>query len=596
MTYHTITCADTSALTYSSPFERGVITDWDSQGAVLHRLASQLDTPLAGSHFTSTLPVLTPDRQQELAWESIFEAHSVASAAFLPPPLVAALLAEGVPVPDTLPEGARPNRVQGGFTGIIVDASHSGITATPVILGVPHISAVKRTNAGGKAVANALARSVSKRQVDLLSTPLAVRRMLQALCFVHPTGGAPLLQDAAAADVCAAAGAGAAVKSAYLRHVAPGRKGVCSELEAVTWASACVRDAVSSAHIRGPSTSTQGGATAPAAKKPRSAASSPVPTSTCTAYGGRNKLVNCVPDELRSLAWLSRLKGGGEELTAFDALVRQQSVAQCVLEEDLQGDTQWSLQSTASRHPFLDDGCGLGIVREWVLPDKVAVQQGFVRGGEHDPFMTYRATQLDGDWPGVRALQPEQADAEPEHEGEGDVSAVPSDDGLAHVVLGSERFLPCEMLFRPDSVGVFQGGAAATVAAAALTSPAEWQPALWGNVAVVGGLACLPGMVARLRREVRALAPADAAVGVWRVPAPDTACMRGLMWLAAQPVRQHIAVSRETYDELGASRVAEAASQVWLTHGAPLLGATGQLSVDGGVSAAAALLAAATAE
>ena len=586
-----------------SPFERGIITDWDSQGAVLHRVASKLGTSLPGCHLTCTLPVLTPARQQEMAWEAVFEAHSVASAAFLPPPLAAALCAEGVVVPPSVPPSAAPTRVQGGFTGLIVDAGHSAVTVTPVILGVPHISAVKRSNIGGKAVANVLASSVSKRQVDLLTTPLAVRRMLQRLAFVHPTGGARLLQDASAADVCAAPGAGAALRSAYLRHVAPSRKGVCTQLEAITWASASVRQLVSTAGAQRASSAAgpgrgEGGGQPAAPKRRREGGGGGGSTDTQDTegqlrqmYTGNNPLLGHVPSELLGMGWLGGLKGGSEEHTALDALVRQGSLGDAVLQGDVWGDLQWGHSAGGSPHPLLDDGCGLGVVREWVLPDGVAVQGGFVRGGAGDPFMGHRMNQLDGSWPGV-THSPAQA---AEGGAEGGVDPTPTDDGLTSVVLASDRFLACEALFRPDAAGVLQGGAAAAVEAAVLASPAEWQPALWGNVAVVGGVACLPGMVARLRREVRTLAPADSHVAVWRVPSADTATMRGLMWLGGQPLRARVAVSRAAYDEAGAARVAEAAAAAWLTNGAPHLGATARMSVDGGVAAAASVLAAASA-
>jgi len=592
--------ADTSALTYTSPFERGIITDWDSQGAVLHRVASMLDTSLPGSHLTCTLPSLTPARQQELAWESIFEAHSVASAAFVPPPLAAALLAEGVPVPPSLPGYGAPVRVQGGFTGLVVDAGHSTITVTPIILGVPHTSAVKRTNVGGKAVANALAAAVSKRQVDLLTTPLAVRRMLQHTVFVHPTGGARLLQDAAVADLCATPGASATLRSAYLRHVAPSRKGTCSELESVTWASASVRKLVSSASAQTQASSggTRSDTVAAAAAQPSSAkrrrggAQDAHKNTASPNYNSNNALLNFVPEDLRDMGWLGGLKAGSEEHTAFDALARQQLLGQAVLQHDVWGDIAWGHSAAPPAHPLLDDGSGLGVVREWVLPDGVAVQRGYVKGGAGDAFAAHRNSQLCHEWLGV-ADSLSASSLQSEGGGDQQAEAPPSDDGLTSVTLASERFMPCEMLFRPDAVGVLQGGAAAAVVAAVGAAPAEWAPALWGNVAVVGGLACIPGMVARLHREVRAAAPADAHVAVWRVPAPESAAMRGLMWLGAQPLRARVAVSREFYEEVGAGRVAEAAAQLWLSNGAPHLGATARMSVDGGMAAAPTLLQAA---
>jgi actin-related protein len=45
--------------------------------------------------------------------------------------------------------------------------------------------------------------------------------------------------------------------------------------------------------------------------------------------------------------------------------------------------------------------------------------------------------------------------------------------------------------------------------------PRVLQPALWCSIALVGGNACLPGLEARLQRELRQLAPAEFDVNMF---------------------------------------------------------------------------------
>jgi len=124
-------------------------------------------------------------------------------------------------------------------------------------------------------------------------------------------------------------------------------------------------------------------------------------------------------------------------------------------------------------------------------------------------------------------------------------------------VLNQERFMVPEALFRPANVGLKQGGVAELVAEAVASCPAALRPLMWGRVLVTGGGAQLPGFEERLRSELRSLAPDSSELGVETAADPSRAAWRGLSQLAASPAFQELAISREEYEERGASYFAD---------------------------------------
>lgn len=91
------------------------------------------------------------------------------------------------------------------------------------------------------------------------------------------------------------------------------------------------------------------------------------------------------------------------------------------------------------------------------------------------------------------------------------------------VELGPERLVLGESLLRPgdaapasglDSCPGIAASVADSIAAAAEAAPA-WSPLLWQGVVLTGGVARMPGLAARLQRELRSAASELAAVTVW---------------------------------------------------------------------------------
>ena len=124
-------------------------------------------------------------------------------------------------------------------------------------------------------------------------------------------------------------------------------------------------------------------------------------------------------------------------------------------------------------------------------------------------------------------------------------------------VLNQERFMVPEALFRPANVGLNQGGVAELVAEAVNACPAAVRPAMWGRVLVTGGGARLGGFEARLRSELRSLAPDTVDLGVESTADPERAAWRGLSQVAASPAFEQFAVTREEYEERGAAYFAD---------------------------------------
>ena len=77
--------------------------------------------------------------------------------------------------------------------------------------------------------------------------------------------------------------------------------------------------------------------------------------------------------------------------------------------------------------------------------------------------------------------------------------------------------------------------------------------ALYSNIVVTGGSTLFPNFEERLRRELRALAPTDYAIGVKAAPQPLLSAWRGGSLFAASEGFAAQTVTREQYREGGHS-------------------------------------------
>jgi actin-related protein 6 len=151
---------------------------------------------------------------------------------------------------------------------------------------------------------------------------------------------------------------------------------------------------------------------------------------------------------------------------------------------------------------------------QYVLPNYVDRHVGFVRGGAGD-----------------------------------DARLLTDDDQV--LTLANERICVPELLLRPSDVGFAHAGIAEAIVQAIAAAPPALAPALYATIELVGGCALTPGLLERVRADVRALAPADVAVNVDVAPDPIAAAWHGGAALAQQPQIEKLRVTRAQYLERG---------------------------------------------
>ena len=120
--------------------------------------------------------------------------------------------------------------------------------------------------------------------------------------------------------------------------------------------------------------------------------------------------------------------------------------------------------------------------------------------------------------------------------------------------LNTERISIPELLFSPSDAGYAQLGLPAMIASAVNAAPAYTRPLLWSSIVLVGGGAHLPGLEVRLKRELRALAPAGMGVELWTPPEPELAVWRGAAARASETDFLQMCVTKQMWKEEGPVR------------------------------------------
>ncbi|KAF9518687.1 hypothetical protein BS47DRAFT_1416435 [Hydnum rufescens UP504] len=170
------------------------------------------------------------------------------------------------------------------------------------------------------------------------------------------------------------------------------------------------------------------------------------------------------------------------------------------------------------------------IVQEYVLPDFSTRKRGYIRNGpgKTDPPNPPDDTNVDPD-------APKNADDEPV------------------LYMSNERFTVPEVLFHPIDVGLDQSGLAHTIANSISSLPEELQGMFWGNIGLVGGNFNIPGIVDRLRTELRALAPPEVEVSLYTSKDPITQTYLSARAFARTPAFASACITREEYLESGSN-------------------------------------------
>ena len=119
-------------------------------------------------------------------------------------------------------------------------------------------------------------------------------------------------------------------------------------------------------------------------------------------------------------------------------------------------------------------------------------------------------------------------------------------------VVGKERFLPAECLFRPQLLGLDRWGLHCDLNCAILKCELDIQKDLYVNVVLCGGSTVFPGLKDRMQKELSGLAPSGMKVEVIADPELTSAWFGGSI-VASLSVFQDMWVTKQEYDECGPS-------------------------------------------
>lgn len=155
------------------------------------------------------------------------------------------------------------------------------------------------------------------------------------------------------------------------------------------------------------------------------------------------------------------------------------------------------------------------IIREYVLPDCTTVKRGF--------------------------LQP--------------IGTAKKDDEYQVLRLNNERFAVPEVLFNPSDIGISQMGIAEATVDAINACPEETRPHLFENIIVVGGSSKFSGLITRLQKDIRSMAPEWYNVDVSSSSDQDSYAWCGGKHMADDPNFDKMCIYKQDYEEFGARGV-----------------------------------------
>jgi actin-related protein 6 len=128
-------------------------------------------------------------------------------------------------------------------------------------------------------------------------------------------------------------------------------------------------------------------------------------------------------------------------------------------------------------------------------------------------------------------------------------------DDYQHLKLNIERFSVPELLFHPSDIGISQMGISEAIIDAIKGCPEETHPHLYANIVVVGGTAKFPGMLTRLQKDVRSMAPEWFHVNITLPDDPQTYAWQGGKYFADDEEEfGKYTITRQQYNEIGSAR------------------------------------------
>ena len=123
------------------------------------------------------------------------------------------------------------------------------------------------------------------------------------------------------------------------------------------------------------------------------------------------------------------------------------------------------------------------------------------------------------------------------------------------ITVGKERFRCPEILLHPKLLGLSACGIHQTLYNSIMKCYFELRSELFTNIVLSGGSTMFPGFADRLQKELTALAPNTKKIDVIAPPERKHSAWIGGSILASLPTFKSMWISKEEYDESGASIV-----------------------------------------
>jgi len=124
------------------------------------------------------------------------------------------------------------------------------------------------------------------------------------------------------------------------------------------------------------------------------------------------------------------------------------------------------------------------------------------------------------------------------------------------ITIDSERFRCPEALFQPSLLGMMNASSIhETTHNSIMKCDVDMRNDLYANVVMSGGTSLCPGITDRMQKELTALAASNYQVNITAPPEGMYSVCLGGSILASQSSFQHMWISKEEYEEYGASMV-----------------------------------------
>ncbi|XP_035765929.1 actin, cytoplasmic 1-like [Neolamprologus brichardi] len=123
------------------------------------------------------------------------------------------------------------------------------------------------------------------------------------------------------------------------------------------------------------------------------------------------------------------------------------------------------------------------------------------------------------------------------------------------ITIGNERFRCSEALFQPSFLGMESCGIHETTFNSIMKCDVDIRKDLYANTVLSGGTTMYPGIADRMQREITSLAPKNLKIKIIAPPERKYSVWIGGSILASLSTFQDMWISKQEYDESGASIV-----------------------------------------